>query len=495
MNEVVWEARGVAKAFGPTRALLEASVVLRAGEIHALCGENGAGKSTMSKVACGVYPIDSGEFRRSGEPFVPSSLTLAAKHGVGLVFQESMISTTVSVAENIFIDRLREFRRGGVLDRARMNAEASRHLETAGADFGVHADWSDLNLGRRKMVEIARAVSRDPAVLFVDEATAVLDAEGRELVMAALRGFRDRGMSICYVSHHMDEIFALTDRITVMRDGQTVATLKTPDTTRAGLESLMVGREVFESMYPARTVDRTTTDVLSLEDVSDGNRLRAVSLALRPGEVVGIAGLAGCGGTELLRIIAGDRSATSGRMSLEGAPYAPRTPRHAMTKGVVFLPGDRDGDGLLGSASVRENIALGSLPRSLGRMRPRDERRTAEHYVEALSIKTTSTEEPVERLSGGNRQKVVFAKLLATTPRILLLDNPTRGVDVGAREQIYKVIADAAATGVAVLLLSEDLLEVLGMSDRVVVLRKGAVSAAFDDVAELGERDILPHML
>ena len=495
MTDVLWEARGVSKAFGPTRALRDASVVLHAGEIHALCGENGAGKSTMSKVACGVYPVDAGEFQRSGAPFVPSSLTSAAEHGVGLVFQESMISNTLSVAENIFIDRLRDFRRAGFLDRTRLNAEASRHLETAGADFGVDTDWSDLDLGRRKMVEIARAISRDPAVLFVDEATAVLDAEGRELVMAALRGFRDRGMSICYVSHHMDEIFALTDRITVMRDGHTVATLSTPDTTRGELESLMVGREVFESMFPARTEARSTPEALSVEELSDGNRLRGVSLALRAGEIVGIAGLAGCGGTELLRTIAGDSSATSGRMSLQGAPYAPRTPRHAMTKGVVFLPGDRDGDGLLGHASVRENIALASLPGSLARTSPADERRTADRYVEALSIKTTSTEQPVERLSGGNRQKVVLAKLLATTPRILLLDNPTRGVDVGARAQIYQAIADAAAAGMAVLLLSEDLLEVLGMSDRVVVLRKGAVSASFDDVAELGERDVLPHML
>lgn len=495
MNDVLWEARGVSKAFGPTRALRDASVVLRAGEIHALCGENGAGKSTMSKVACGVYPVDSGEFRRSGEPFVPSSLTVAAGHGVGLVFQESMISTTLSVAENIFVDRLREFRRGGVLDRSRMEAEGARHLAVAGADFGVDADWSDLDLGRRKMVEIARAVSRDPAVLFVDEATAVLDAEGRELVMTALRGFRDRGMGICYVSHHMDEIFSLTDRITVMRDGQTVGTLQTSETTRPELESLMVGREVLASMFPPRTVTAGATEVLSVEDVSDGQRLRGVSLALRAGEVVGLAGLAGCGGAELLRTIAGDSAAVGGHMSLQGSPYAPRTPRHAMSKGVAFLPGDRDGDGLLGYASVRENIALASLPGSLGRTSPRDERRTAERYIDELSIKATSTEQPVERLSGGNRQKVVLAKLLATEPRVLLLDNPTRGVDVGARAQIYQAIADAAALGMAVLLLSEDLLEVLGMSDRLVVLRHGRVSAELDDVESLGERDVLPHML
>lgn len=494
-DSYLWEALDVGKSFGPTVALAGAQLQLRPGEIHALVGENGAGKSTISKVACGVYPVDSGGFRFAGEHFEPHSLTRAASKGVGLVFQESMVITILSVAENIFLDKLRDFRRGGLLDRARLLREASVHLAAAGADFDVDTEWSTLNLGQRKMVEVARALASQPRLLFIDEATAVLDAAGRELVLAALRRLRDQGVSICYISHHMDEVFALADRITVMRDGRTVATLDTAATTRPELESLMVGREVAASMFPTRHRIDDSPVVLAAEGVGHGGRLHDVSFELRSGEVLGIAGLAGCGGTELLKAIAGELPVHSGSMWLHGDSFAPRTPREAMRRGVAYLPGDRDGEGLLSGASIRENIGLPALPQSLRLVDNAAERRTATKFVTSLQIKTPSVEHPVDGLSGGNRQKVVLAKLLAISPGVLLLDNPTRGVDIGARVQVYQAVSEAVAEGMAVLLLSEDLLEVLGLSDRLLVMRAGRGSKTFSDTAVLTERDVLAHML
>jgi len=495
VSEHLWEARDVRKSFGPTTALAGVHLQVRRGEIQALVGENGAGKSTLAKAACGVYGVDGGSFRLAGEPFEPGTLTAAAVRGVGLVFQESMVSPALSVAENVVIDRLRDFGRVGYVDRRRVRREAATHLAAAGADFDVDADWSTLNLGQRKMVELARAVSRRPRMLFVDEATAVLDATGRDLVLTALRRLRDQGVSICYVSHHLDEVFALADRITVMRDGSVVATLDTGAATRPELESLMVGREVASSLFPQRTPAGERPVVLNGKGVAAGSGLHGVDLSVRGGEVLGIAGLAGCGGSELLKAVAGELPVRGGRLTLHGQDYSPKTPRHAMRHGVAYLPGDRDGEGLLAGASVRENIGLTGLPGSLHPVRVGPERQLAGRFVESLRIKTSSVDQPVDGLSGGNRQKVVLAKLLALRPGLLLLDNPTRGVDVGARVHLYRAISDAIEAGTAVLLLSEDLPEVMGLSDRLLVLRGGRGTTTFPSTTGVSESQVLAHML
>jgi ABC-type sugar transport system ATPase subunit len=494
-DNYLWEALDIGKSFGPTAALAGASLQLRPGEIHALVGENGAGKSTMSKVACVAFPVDRGKFRLSGEYFEPRSLTRAASRGVGLVFQESMIIPVLSIAENIFIDKLRQFRRGGLLDRSRLRRQASKHLVAAGADFDVDAEWSTLSLGQRKMVELARALASAPRLLFVDEATAVLDSAGRDLLLAALRRLRDQGVGICYISHHMEEIFSLSDQVTVMRDGQTIATLETARTSRSELESLMVGREIADSLYPTRHPIENPSIVLTVEGLGYGEQLHDISFELRSGEVLGIAGLAGCGGTELLRVIAGVLRASVGSMFLDSEVFAPHTTRDAMRQGIAYLPGDRDGEGLLGGASIRENIGLTTLPQTFHLVNNGAERQTAKSFVASLRIKARSVEQTVDGLSGGNRQKVVLGKLLATSPRILLLDNPTRGVDIGARAHVYEAITAAIAAGMAVLLLSEDLPEVMGLSDRLLVMRRGHVSHAFPETVGLTERQVLSHML
>lgn len=493
-NNIVWSAHNVSKRFGPTRALVEASVSIRAGEIHGLIGENGAGKSTITKVATGVHHADEGTFIINGNSYEPRSLQQSANLGVSLIFQEITVNRMLSVAENVFISRLRNYRRAGLMDRRRINTEAQSHLDSLGADFSVKDNVESLSLGQLKVIELARAIAEKPSMLFVDEATAVLDANGKELVLKSLRSLRDQGLAIGYVSHHFDEIFSLTDRVTIMRNGSNVATLETAKTDRHEIESLMVGRSVVESMFPPKR-DGTNERVLSASGVTLSERVKNVSFQVNRGEVLGIAGLSGSGGSDLLRVLAGDLRRTGGEIELLGTGYAPKSPEVAMDRKVAYLPGDRDGEGLVGNFSVRENIGMSLLPGSLKPVRVGAERTRVKNLIDKLRIKTQTPEAEVDSLSGGNRQKVVLAKLLAINPDVLLLDNPTRGVDVGAREHLYSAIAEAAETGMSVILLSEDLHELLGLANRLIVFREGEVSHEIDSLSDSSEREIISHML
>ncbi|MGB3481776.1 MAG: sugar ABC transporter ATP-binding protein [Mycobacterium sp.] len=494
-NTAVWSARNVSKAFGPTKALSDASVSIRAGEIHGLIGENGAGKSTITKVAVGVHHADSGTFTLNGADYQPKSLTQTAEIGVSLIFQEITVNPMLTVAENVYISKLWKYRRAGLLDTRTLNRKAQEHLERLGADFSVRDDVGSLNLGQLKIIELARAIAEEPTILFVDEATAVLDARGKELIINALRSLVGQGLAIGYVSHHFDEIFSLTDRVTIMRNGSNVATLETSQTNRAEIESLMVGRAVADKMFPTKATPTARKTVLAAERVTLDNRVLDASFEVGRGEVLGIAGLAGSGGAALLRVLAGDLPMTSGVIELESAPYKPRSPKEAMARKVAYLPGDRDLEGLVGNFSVRENIALAAQRPSFAPVRRREEREMVTGLVHELRIKAESSEIHVDSLSGGNRQKVVLAKLLAIKPHVLLLDNPTRGVDVGAREHLYAAIAQAAEQGMSVLLLSEDLGELLGLSHRLMVFRNGKISHHFDALDGIVERDVISHML
>ena len=495
MYEDVWSAQNVNKSFGPTRALVNASVTIRAGEIHGLIGENGAGKSTITKVATGVHKADSGVFRLNGQEYEPKSLLQTASIGVSLIFQEITVNPMLTVAENIFISKLWKYRRAALLDSKTLNKRAQEHLEALGADFSVRDDVSGLNLGQLKIIELARAIAEQPTMLFVDEATAVLDAHGKELIMKALRGLRDQGLAIGYVSHHFDEIFALTDRVTIMRNGGDVATLETAKTDRAEIESLMVGRAVADSMFPPKAPTGDAATVLAVNEVTFDDRVRQASFEIKRGEVLGVAGLAGSGGAELLRVLAGDLQLTSGSITIDAQEYSPKGPKEAMARKVAYLPGNRDLEGVVGNFSVRENIGLSCLPPSFAPVAQRSERTVVSGLIELLRIKTESMDIHVDSLSGGNKQKVVLAKLLAIEPNILLLDNPTRGVDVGAREHLYAAIARAASSGMSVLLLSEDLNELLGLSNRLVVFRNGEISHEFHALDDVGEREIISYML
>ena len=492
----IWAAKAIQKSFGASKALSSAHLSLRTGEIHALVGENGAGKSTLSKVAAGVYQIDEGTFELDGLPFIPISIMSAAKSGIGLVFQEQSTSSSLTIAENIFINDLRRFRVGTLINRKKIEAAASTQLKSVGADFNVSTDMANLDVGQKKILEVARALAQNPRLIFMDEVTAFLDSRGRELVLKAMQNLKEQGITVCFVTHHMDEVFQIADRVTVMRDGKTIQTLKVGETDRSELERLMVGREVASHMYPPKEKKSASSEtLLELSNISVGDRINGVTLSVAPGEVIGIAGLAGCGGNILLKAIGGDLPVKGGSMKCRDEDYSPKSPRDAIELGIAYLPGERDLEGLLSLFSVRENISLSILPASFSSVSTATEAKISKQYVDDLKIKTHSIESQVDTLSGGNRQKVVLSKLLALNPKLLLLDNPTRGVDVGAREHIYQSITDAAHAGMAIILYSEDLPELLGLSDRILVLRHGGVSKEFRNVNELAENDVITFML
>jgi len=492
----IWAAKAIQKSFGASKALSSAHLSLRTGEIHALVGENGAGKSTLSKVAAGVYQIDEGTFELDGLPFIPISIMNAAKSGIGLVFQEQSTSSSLTIAENIFLNDLRRFRVGALINRKKIEAAASTQLKSVGADFNVSTDMANLNVGQKKILEVARALAQNPRLIFMDEVTAFLDSRGRELVLKAMQNLKEQGITVCFVTHHMDEVFQIADRVTVMRDGKTIQTLKVGETDRSELERLMVGREVASHMYPPKEKKSASSEtLLELSNISVGDRINGVTLSVAPGEVIGIAGLAGCGGNILLKAIGGDLPVKGGSMKFRDEDYSPKSPRDAIELGIAYLPGERDLEGLLSLFSVRENISLSILPASFSSVSTATEAKISKQYVDDLKIKTHSIESQVDTLSGGNRQKVVLSKLLALNPKLLLLDNPTRGVDVGAREHIYQSITDAAHAGMTIILYSEDLPELLGLSDRILVLRHGGVSKEFRNVNKLAENDVITFML
>ena len=492
----IWTADGINKSFGALQALSSAHLSLRTGEIHALMGENGAGKSTLSKVAAGVYQIDEGTFEFDGSPFLPTSIMSAARAGIGLVFQEQSTSSSLTIAENIFINDLRKFRVGPLINRKKIEAAASAQLKSVGADFDVSAEMASLDVGQKKILEVARALAQNPRLVFMDEVTAFLDARGRELVLKAMQNLKAQGITVCFVTHHMDEVFQIADRVTVMRDGKTIKTLEVDQTDRSELERLMVGREVASHMYPTKENKSISSEnLLELDNISVGDRINGVTLSVTPGEIIGIAGLAGCGGNILLKAIGGDLPVKNGSMKSGDEDYDPKSPRDAIDVGIAYLPGERDLEGLLSMFSVRENISLAILPATFSHVSSAAEITISKQYVDELKIKTHSIESQVDTLSGGNRQKVVLSKLLALKPKLLLLDNPTRGVDVGAREQIYQSINNAALAGMAIILYSEDLPELLGLSDRILVLRHGTVSKEFKNVSGLAENDVITFML
>lgn len=492
----IWAAKAIQKSFGASKALSSAHLSLRTGEIHALVGENGAGKSTMSKVAAGVHQIDGGSFEFMGRPFAPISITNASKSGIGLVFQEPSTSAALTVAENIFINDLRSFRKGPFLDKKRLEDAASVQLQNVGADFNIYARVEDLNFGQKKIIEVARVIAQKPSLIFMDEVTAFLDSQGRELLMHAIKNLAEQKITVCFVTHHLDEIFEIADRVTVMRDGETIQTLIVSQTDRSELERLMVGREVASQMYPAKEKTVTSREIqLSLLNVTVGDKILNLDLSLAEGEILGIAGLADCGASYLLKAIFGDIPLSDGSMRFLDRPYSPKSPQSAMGLGIAYLPGERDLEGLLSVFSVRENINLSLLPKPFIKVSLQKEKEVAVQFVDKLKIKTPSVESVIDTLSGGNRQKVVLSKLLAIAPKVLLLDNPTRGVDVGARAHLYQSIITAAQLGVSVIIYSEELNELIGISDRIIVLRQGVVQKELDQVGKLVEHDIISFML
>ncbi|MCG0238286.1 MAG: sugar ABC transporter ATP-binding protein [Firmicutes bacterium] len=477
-GQVLLRAVDLHKSFPGVRALQGVSLEVRSGEIHGLLGENGAGKSTLIKCLSGLYRPDSGTIWLGDRPVSWSGPRDALRAGIATIHQELSLAPDLTVMENIALGR-EPVRGPGLIAWREMEALAREALGRLGVAIDPRARVGDLGVGAQQMVEIARALSVDARVLILDEPTAALTQAEAERLFAVLDGLRARGVGIVYISHRLEELYRLCDRVTVIRDGTYVGTYPMPETPEATLVQAMVGRPL-QDRFPRRQA-AIGEEALTVRDLSRGQVLQGISLTVRRGEVVGVAGLMGAGRTELARAILGLDPVDRGSVTGLGRPVPPGNPRAALAAGLVYVPEDRKRQGLFLNRSVRENLSLASLGRlgRLGWISPRAERELAGRWVRELGVRTPSLEIQVATLSGGNQQKVLFGRWLATDPQVLILDEPTRGVDVGAKAEIYRLINRLAEAGKAILMISSELPELLGMCDRILVMRAGRLVGEF----------------
>jgi len=475
----VLEMRRISKTFGPVRALENVSLTAYPGEVHALMGENGAGKSTLMKILSGAYVPDAGgEVLVNGEPVPAGDPKAAKQRGIAVIYQELSLAPNLTVAQNIFLGNERSSR--GLVRSGAMRQEAKPLIDQLGLDFGVDTLVSRLSLGERQLVEIARALSTNARIIVMDEPTTSLSSRETEKLFEVIARLKSEGIAILYISHRMEEIYRLSDRCSVLRDGTYVGTLDRDELNAERLVSMMVGRDV-SSFYTKdhKPHDGAREVALSVQGMSDGDLVHDCSFEVHRGEVLGIAGLVGSGRTELARLIYGADKATSGVVRLNGVDVTPRSPADALKHGIVYLTEDRKGLGLFLDMTISDNVNLCVLGEDAygGGLRNFDAAdRRADKALETLGIKAPNADITVGALSGGNQQKVLLARLLELGPKVILLDEPTRGVDVGAKSEIYRLIDQLASQGLAVVMISSELPEVIGVSDRVLVMREGTIA-------------------
>ncbi|MBS9721357.1 sugar ABC transporter ATP-binding protein [Tianweitania sp. BSSL-BM11] len=473
------EMRGISKTFGPVRALQDVSLTAFPGEVHALMGENGAGKSTMMKILSGAYTPDAGGEVLVNGKTVPSGNPKAAKeHGIAVIYQELSLAPNLTVAQNIFLGNERSSR--GIVMRSAMREETQPILDQLGLSFGPDMLVERLSLGERQLVEIARALSAKARIIVMDEPTTSLSSRETEKLFEVIARLKSEGIAIIYISHRMEEIYRLSDRCSVLRDGSYVGTLERDELNAERLVAMMVGRDLstfYTKEHKPQEGQREV--VLSVEGMSDGVFVHDCSFDVHRGEVLGIAGLVGSGRTELARLIYGADPATAGRVRLNGVDVTPRSPAEALEHGIVYLTEDRKGLGLFLDMTISDNVNLCVIGQDAGTGGQRNFRRArerADQALKALGIKAPSASINVGALSGGNQQKVLLARLLEISPTVILLDEPTRGVDVGAKSEIYRLIDQLAQKGLAVVMISSELPEIIGVSDRVLVMREGTIA-------------------
>jgi ABC-type sugar transport system ATPase subunit len=469
--------RGISKAFPGVQALVGVDLDVRAGEVHAVVGENGAGKSTLMKILAGIYQPDTGTVVLDGQAAHIENPRQAMALGIAMIHQELNLAPNLSVAENIFLGRVPV--RLGLVDWGRLDRQTQALVERLVIDFDARALVEDLSVARQQMVEIAKALSLDARVIIMDEPTSALTERETATLFEIIGRLKAQGVAIVYITHRLEEIFRVADLVTVLRDGQLVGSSPIADTTPAQLISQMVGREL-TALYPKQDTE-IGEPVLEVSHLRRTGVLHDVSFVLHRGEILGLAGLVGAGRTELVRALFGADPMDGGEIRIAGKPVHIRHPRDAIRLGLGFVTEDRKLHGLILGMSLRENTTLASLPSvsRFGFINFSGERKLAADYVRQLDIRTQGVEQEVVNLSGGNQQKVVIAKWLATQPRILILDEPTRGIDVGAKAEVHGLMSRLAATGVSILMISSELPEILGMSDRILVVRQGRISAEF----------------
>jgi ribose transport system ATP-binding protein len=479
MSEPILEMRRVSKTFFGMKALRDVDLIAYPGEIHALMGENGAGKSTLMKVLSGAYrPDPGGEIRIEGMTARIDGPLAGRAAGISIIYQELSLAPNLTVAENIYLGRERS--RSGLIGRASMRESVFPMLARLGADFAPDTLVGELSIGRQQLVEIARALAAKSKILIMDEPTTALSAGETERLFAIIRQLRADGLAVLYISHRMDEVYQLADRVTVLRDGALVGSLEKARIKAETIIRMMVGRDV-SSFYkkehdPGAERGRP---VLSVIDIADGQRVKGCSLTVHAGEVLGLAGLVGAGRTELAHLIFGAAPMSSGEIRIEDRPATIASPHQALEAGIAYLTEDRKAFGLFLDMSCLHNINLAILARDASLGWVVDRRKARERAAQAfnsLSIRAPGPQVTAGALSGGNQQKVLLSRLLAASPKVLILDEPTRGVDVGAKSEIYTIIDNLAKSGVAILVISSDLPEVIGICDRVLVMRAGRIA-------------------
>ena len=497
----ILEVRRLTKRFPGVLALDDISFELFPGEGHALVGENGAGKSTLIKVMTGVYAPDEGQILFNGEEVSFSAPRESQEAGISTIYQEVNLIPLLSVAQNVFLGR--EPRNPfGLIDKSRMNREAAEILERYGIKADVTAPLRSLGLGVQQMVAIARAISVDARAVIMDEPTSSLEAREVETLFRVIRQLREEGVGVIYVSHRLDELYEVCDRVTVLRDGRVAHTGKLGDLSRLELIAQMLGRELAEVEKEGATGfgeehEATGEPILEALALYQHPRLRDISFEVRPGEVVGLAGLLGAGRSETAKAIFGADPVDSGSLKVEGEDVKMGSPAAAIKAGIAFLPEDRKSEGIIPDLSVRENIVAAALPglARAGIVSGKAQVELVEEFMQSLGIKASSPDQPVRELSGGNQQKVLLARWLCMNPKVLILDEPTRGIDVGAKAEIQKLVDDLAVKGLGVVLISSELDELTEGSDRVVALREGAMVGLLskEDITEGNLMELLAH--
>lgn len=469
------EMKGINKSFGTNQVLKDAGFLLNDGEVHALMGENGAGKSTLMKILTGVYTKDAGTIIVNGQEVSYKTLQEAEKAGIVFIHQELNVMFDLTVEENLFMGK--EIKnKFGICNQKAMRQKAKETLDKLGVNISPSKVMSDLSVGQQQMIEICKALMVDAKVIIMDEPTAALTQSETKVLFEVIHSLREKGVSIVYISHRMEEIFELCDRITVLRDGSYIGTRNICDINMNDIVKMMIGREIGER-YPKREV-KIGKEVLKVSGLTKKGVFEDINFSVKEGEVLGVSGLMGAGRTEIMQAIFGNLPYESGEIEIGGQKVVIKSPQAAIKNGIGFITEDRKTEGLLLEESIQTNVALANLDKiSVNNvmLQKNKEDTLALKSIEELHIKCFGPQHECNNLSGGNQQKVVFAKWIYTEPKILILDEPTRGVDIGAKKEIYTIINELAAKGVAIIMVSSELPEVLGMSDRIMVIREGTL--------------------
>jgi monosaccharide-transporting ATPase len=487
--------KGIDKSFAGVRVLTAATLDVDAGEVMALVGQNGAGKSTLIKILTGAYSRDAGEILFEGRPVAFGSTAESQAAGIATIYQEINLAPHRSVAENIFLAR--EPRRFGLLDRRRMRAEAHAVLKRFNLDIDVERSLEEFGAATRQMVAIARGVTQNARLVIMDEPTSSLDEREVTVLFDTIRTLKADGVATIFISHRLDELYAICDRITIMRDGRTVAVSAMKDISRIELVRTMLGKEL--TAFTASAHDKgpaaSATSFVKVENLSSGVRVRDVSLSVGRGEIAGLAGLLGSGRTETARLIYGADRRDGGSIEVDSKTTRFSEPADAIAAGIGFVSEDRKVEGIVPEMSVRENLTLALLPRLAknGIVDRAEQQTVVERYIKALGVKCSSPEQPIRELSGGNQQKVLLARWLAMDPKLLIVDEPTRGIDVGAKAEILRLLRNLADEGLSVLMISSELEELLAAADRITVLSDGR-SVAQLDTSEATEARLMEAM-